>query len=698
MLKCKELRRLPKVASGKYVNFRRQTPGCTADHFVAGPGNTLRSDYLDPSHPATKIPKNFFPNIRSDILGVKAVPFAILTKPEQVWTTPSNLPIDTWTERMKRLTNTNANLETGQEPLQVAPIFLNNAKKDAIPMSFVNATSKKRTSNKRHVRGKIASRLKVAINLIVTRGADVVTVDGKPKLVMNEEEAEKMSDKWVSPGWTYIFFPTLEIYRMPYHDMIPLLRDSLQRIYDLSQKFERKWASGTTTPRKASFTQHSHYTPSHVEARRQHTGETTFRKPFQQRTPRQMTHRAYSTRSNPTIYPGSANNSYDAKPSRERNSNVSKKANHRLQIFDEPKPSERSQSHRSNEFGKTPTSVLSDETVKLEDKPGTTPTIRLGDVIFKRTFPVSHSSLIPGSDSPKILPAIREDDSRTRMLKELRSDVTQVFGKSAQSRREFIRRRIAFQQARRRKPLGLEFIGFDSRPNPSYDPFTDIEPDPQPEEGPTPTRKALLDLLNTNSARTSPRNPEWCALAEAADPALSDYPSENPRVDPPAPDDFDPFAPLIHTKEITPASEVLTKSPDKSSSGSVDLDDFVPLEHTPTPSAFETELEPELAPSNVSPGVTRSVEDLIQAFDPFHPEDVDGSLVTTTTTPVSQATFGPSPPPSTLTKGRTEERDGETISETFAPPHTKRLRQKLFRARPILISWDILRQKQRSRP
>lgn len=90
--------------------------------------------------------------------------------------------------------------------MEVAPILLNNAKENAIPMSFINASSKKRTSNRKVIRGKISSRLKVAINLIVSRGADVTTVNGKPKLVMDEVEAEKMSDKWVSPGELFPFF------------------------------------------------------------------------------------------------------------------------------------------------------------------------------------------------------------------------------------------------------------------------------------------------------------------------------------------------------------------------------------------------------------------------------------------------------------------------------------------------------------
>ncbi|KAG6832196.1 hypothetical protein H0H87_002306 [Tephrocybe sp. NHM501043] len=172
-----------------------QTPGCAAE--LHKPGPTYRPDYLDPSHPATTFPKARFPNIRNDVLGLRAFPFAVLGKPDQVWTSPLNLPIETWAQRVQRLSKVT---EEGKEPLDIAPIHLNNGKPNAIPMSIMNATSKKRTSNKRHIRGKIGSKLKIAINLIVTRGADVVEINGKPRLVMNDNEAIEMSDKWISPG------------------------------------------------------------------------------------------------------------------------------------------------------------------------------------------------------------------------------------------------------------------------------------------------------------------------------------------------------------------------------------------------------------------------------------------------------------------------------------------------------------------
>ncbi|KAG5731991.1 60S ribosomal protein L18-B [Termitomyces sp. T112] len=903
------------------------------------------------------IPKTLFPNIRDDSLGIKAVPFATLTKPEQVWTTPSSPPIDTWTERVKRLISTNANLGEGEEPLEVAPILLHSTKENAIPMSFINATSKKRTSNKKVIRVKIASRLKIAINLIVTRGADVAEVNGKLKLVMNEEEAVKMSDKWLSPGWTYIFFPTLEIYRMPYHDMIPLLRKSLRQIYDLSQEFEKKWVSNATKPKEAPK---SHYTPNHAKAFYQHTGKTTPGKPFQNRNTRQMGYRPYSTRSNPTTQSRSAKDNLDAKPHkgkkkkshnksqsseclcpRSRRSNRfdkvptlvpeleesisvqmsefsptaergvtsatleakphkgKKKKSHdksqsserlssrcrRSNKFDEaptlvpelegsmlaqmigfsptaepgatstvfdakPHKGKKKKSHdksqsserlsrsrrsdrfdkaptlvpeleesmlaqmneyrptaergatsaifdveapkgkkklhdksqssehlfprsrRSNKFDKAPTlvpmleesmlaqmnelsptaergatsaifdvgahkdkkksynksrssehlsprsrrsnkfdaaptlvpeleerilaqmsefdptaepgatstildvkphkggkkkshnkyqsserlSVRSRRSNKFDEaptlvpeleesilaqmsefdptsEPGATSTVRLDDVAYENTFPTS----ILGNDIPKIIPAIREDDPTIIMLKELRDEATQWLGRSSKlytskRRQGFIRRRIIAQQGKPEATLDLEFIGFDSRPNPSYDPFTGVQASSRPQEDPISTHKTLLDLLNTRSARTSPRHPEY------------------PRYGPLPPHDFDPFAPLISLEEKQHASTFRTKSADKSLSDFSDALNFDPS--APVSPASAPKLEVELTAPNNLPAKTRSVENLVQEFNPFCTEDLDGGIIATPTpaTPISPLTSGPRPRPSTSSR------------------------------------------------
>ncbi|KAG5643512.1 hypothetical protein DXG03_000704 [Asterophora parasitica] len=241
MLRCRELSKLPKVSRTKTINFRRQTPGSVTD-LLKPAGVYHPPNHLDPTHPATCLQKNRFPSIRSDALGIRAFPHAVLSPPDPVWTTPTYAPFDTWQGRVEGLLSAYGETEPREaDQLALEPMKLNNAKKNYIPMSFITATSKKRTHAHRCIRAKIVRRLKTSINLIVSRGADVVETNGKRKLVMNEQEAEMLSNNWICPGWTYIFFPTLEIYRMPYHVMIPMLRSALRELWIKSQAMEKSW-------------------------------------------------------------------------------------------------------------------------------------------------------------------------------------------------------------------------------------------------------------------------------------------------------------------------------------------------------------------------------------------------------------------------------------------------------------------------
>ncbi|KAG5651670.1 hypothetical protein H0H81_007866 [Sphagnurus paluster] len=146
------------------------------------------------------MPKNAFPSLRNDVLSVRAFPFALLSKPDIDW--PSFLTTTSqfspWNERIHQVLRAKSTLSTEEiEGISLEPMLV-NAKKSRVSMSIMNATSKKRTSNKRHIRQKISSKIKIAINLIVTRGARVVESNGKRKLVMDELEAEKMIHGWIS--------------------------------------------------------------------------------------------------------------------------------------------------------------------------------------------------------------------------------------------------------------------------------------------------------------------------------------------------------------------------------------------------------------------------------------------------------------------------------------------------------------------
>ena len=90
-----------------------------------------------------------------------------------------------------------------------------------IPMSYITATSKERMGPKRYMRRRITTRIKTALNLIVTRGAYVaqseiqngagqlkedepeIKYNPLPRLNFDNEEASLMGEKWIMQGKTY---------------------------------------------------------------------------------------------------------------------------------------------------------------------------------------------------------------------------------------------------------------------------------------------------------------------------------------------------------------------------------------------------------------------------------------------------------------------------------------------------------------
>jgi len=42
-------------------------------------------------------------------------------------------------------------------------------------------------------------------------------------------------------GWSYVFFPTTEVYRMPYPDLVNCIRDALRFVYTKASAMEQGW-------------------------------------------------------------------------------------------------------------------------------------------------------------------------------------------------------------------------------------------------------------------------------------------------------------------------------------------------------------------------------------------------------------------------------------------------------------------------
>jgi hypothetical protein len=70
---------------------------------------------------------------------------------------------------------------------------------------------------KSDVRRRIAMRLKTAIGLIVTRGADTTIVEDKPRLVFREDGGGR---GLILDDWVYVMYPSLRLCRGSYESIV----------------------------------------------------------------------------------------------------------------------------------------------------------------------------------------------------------------------------------------------------------------------------------------------------------------------------------------------------------------------------------------------------------------------------------------------------------------------------------------------
>ncbi|KAF7985994.1 hypothetical protein HWV62_41310 [Athelia sp. TMB] len=239
MRKCRELSKLPKALHTKSLNFHRTKPGTVSallgGHTPFDPRNPPVR--LDPTHPAARA-RTPFPRFASPALQVRAFPKALLTAPAAPWPDPPFAParVRPWGAQLKRL------LGEGEGEGEVRGVSLD--------MAMVCIVGIRATHKSAVVRKKIAARLKTAVGLVATRGAQRGAAQG---LVFRE--GERPPEEWVSPDWIYTFLPTLAVYRMPYPELVTLLRAALDGINAKKRVLEAKWvadATGQRTPRPAA--------------------------------------------------------------------------------------------------------------------------------------------------------------------------------------------------------------------------------------------------------------------------------------------------------------------------------------------------------------------------------------------------------------------------------------------------------------
>ncbi|KAF8895855.1 hypothetical protein CPB84DRAFT_1781993 [Gymnopilus junonius] len=284
-----ELNGLKKSNSFKSIQLRNQTPG-SLDPFFS-PDTYVYKDVLDPSHPATGVSVKF-PNIRDEDIGVKIRPLSLLL-PKQL-PFPA-IPIVTWAERVKWAKSVgivgvpgskspkipahlgltpkdqlypeedyNSFVIPAKRVIPRGPLFDLALRKAArrVHASLHVSTSKKRMGADRYMRRGIETRLRAAMNMIITRGASAGVKSGTPPntpIVVSEADAGK---HWIMQGWAYMFYPKSEVYNMPYPILITKLRSLLEQINKRVNQLERSWLndsllqdqkSGKLAPPAGSF-------------------------------------------------------------------------------------------------------------------------------------------------------------------------------------------------------------------------------------------------------------------------------------------------------------------------------------------------------------------------------------------------------------------------------------------------------------
>ncbi|KAK0229993.1 hypothetical protein EDD85DRAFT_127205 [Armillaria nabsnona] len=243
MFKCRQLSKLSKLNGKSSVVFRGCKPGALTGAFPIPNRFAVR---LDTKHPALRVNLKVLPIVLQPFLAIKAIPFGVLTKPENAVT--FERPVELWESRVARLKD--------------SPLEKTDVCSISLPVHLL--MPKKTVHKKKYLRVIIARKIKTAIALIMSRGLDVGS-DGK--LVLNDRDH---CDKLIVDGWSYVISPQLEIYRMPFEDLVKGLRKSLLQISNGIRQLEQQWAAKEKhvySKREARFTRARPRNPTLAEMR-----------------------------------------------------------------------------------------------------------------------------------------------------------------------------------------------------------------------------------------------------------------------------------------------------------------------------------------------------------------------------------------------------------------------------------------------
>jgi len=225
---------------------------------------------FDPTHPGVDRPRvlsKLCPRWKCKFLEVRAFPKAFLAKIEDLWPDPPFTMM----------------------PYPMRDLSVRDRKRQ--PMSITIMSHMMPLTVWRRVT--IRRRLKAAVELIVVRGARAVPVEGSghqkgaaKRVVLDETEVGR--DRMVSSGmylpgysavleclyrnlhvdWTYVFIPRIELFLMPFAEIISLVRDALETIKLAQNKLDTQWAKMRAKPAsvKVHHAQPSNAGPSVIES------------------------------------------------------------------------------------------------------------------------------------------------------------------------------------------------------------------------------------------------------------------------------------------------------------------------------------------------------------------------------------------------------------------------------------------------
>ncbi|KDN34628.1 hypothetical protein RSAG8_12290, partial [Rhizoctonia solani AG-8 WAC10335] len=170
---------------------------------------------VDPTHPAVLTNKSFrAPYASHDYFNTKAYPNAML-------------------KRLGVVIEPNGRLKPRPPPEREFPIF----KHKRIKLARTYVMPIKSTHKSGVVRIRLKRKLNEAIQLVVTRGADVD--HQASKIVFKQSEA--LESKWLLRDWCYVFYPRIPIYHAPWPSLIQAVRESLLAVLKQGREMDLRW-------------------------------------------------------------------------------------------------------------------------------------------------------------------------------------------------------------------------------------------------------------------------------------------------------------------------------------------------------------------------------------------------------------------------------------------------------------------------